>query len=246
MNIEGWKYYNYAAIPTCAPDENPDLTPIKKGTIWRLGGAKTLFARWTSDWDCGYETEWWYVIKDTPFDPSTLKSKRRYEITKGNRYFDVRKINPGEYFEDICRVTIAAYSGWPKKYRPHIDERRMLKFVDDWSQWSVFGAFSKDDGLLQSYAVMEDYYSYASFSVLRTNPKMEKLAVNAAMIDGILDFYNERLKNEFYICDGSRVIRHETAFQDYLEKYFSFRKAYCKLNVIYKRGIGIAVKILYP
>lgn len=40
MNIEGWKYYNYAAIPTCAPDENPDLTPIKKGTIWRLGGRK--------------------------------------------------------------------------------------------------------------------------------------------------------------------------------------------------------------
>ena len=47
----------------------------------RSGGGVPLLARWTEDFDCGYETEWWYVIKDTPLDLSKLKKKRRYDIT---------------------------------------------------------------------------------------------------------------------------------------------------------------------
>jgi hypothetical protein len=26
------------------------------------------FARWTSDFDCRYKTEWWYCVKDSPID----------------------------------------------------------------------------------------------------------------------------------------------------------------------------------
>ena len=58
MQIDGWKYYNHAAIPTTAPHEPVNMEPIKYGEIWKIKGA--LLARWTSDWDCGYETEWWY------------------------------------------------------------------------------------------------------------------------------------------------------------------------------------------
>ena len=46
--------------------------------------------------------------------------------------------------------------------------------------------------------------------------------------------------------DGSRPIIHETNFQEYLEKYFGFRKAYCKLHVCYRFPVGLAVRILYP
>lgn len=39
MMIEGWRYYNHAAIPTCAPHEEPDTGPIDSGSIWtNLGG----------------------------------------------------------------------------------------------------------------------------------------------------------------------------------------------------------------
>ncbi len=74
----------------------------------------------------------------------------------------------------------------------------------------------------------------------------EKNAINAAMVAGILEYYKDRFNGQFYINDGSRSIRHETAFQDYLEKYFEFRKAYCYLNVKYRKGFGVIVKILYP
>lgn len=244
MNIEGWKYYNHAAIPTTAPHEEPNLKPIKDGSIWKLWGGIPLFARWTTDWDCGYETNWWYVIKDTPFDIASLKAKRRYEITKGLRNFDIRMIAPVDYIEEIYQVTVAAYSGWPSKYRPKVEYEPFKKSIKGWQ--TVFCAFSHEN-ILQGYAVVDEYDNFANFSMLRTNPSMEKFAVNAALVYGILEYYNHKLETGcFYICDGSRSIRHETLFQDYLEKYFGFRKAYCKLHINYRKYVRIMIKLLYP
>ena len=74
----------------------------------------------------------------------------------------------------------------------------------------------------------------------------EKQAINAAMVYGILLDNEEYLKNGGYICDGNRTIRHESAFQNYLEKYFAFRKAYCKLHLIFRPGVELFVNLLYP
>ena len=86
----GWKYYNHAYIPAGAPHEEPDMKLLKDGSIWKLTKNKAMLARWTTNFDCGYETEWWYCIKDTPFEPEKLSSKRRYEITKAERNFEVK------------------------------------------------------------------------------------------------------------------------------------------------------------
>ena len=82
MRINGWEYYNHAAVPTVAPHEEPNLQPVEDNSIWKIDGGMPLLARWTTDFDCGSETNWWYVIKDTPFDINALKSKRRYEIKR--------------------------------------------------------------------------------------------------------------------------------------------------------------------
>jgi hypothetical protein len=49
-----------------------------------------------------------------------------------------------------------------------------------------------------------------------------------------------------YVNDGARNISHETNIQEFLIKKFKFRKAYCKLNIIYNSRIGFLVKSLYP
>ena len=245
MNIDGWKYYNHAVIPTCAPHESPDLNPVKNGSIWKIDGGIKVLATWITEWDCRTETNWWYVIKDTPLDINSLKSKRRYEINKGSKNFDVRKINPVDLKNDLYDVTVAAYSSWPQKYRPIVDFDTFVRGVEDWKA-DVFGAFYTDSKKLQGYAIVYKYDSYAEFSVLRVNPEFEKCAINAAIVAGILREYQENLKDGYYICDGSRSIRHETAFQDYLEKYFGFRKAYCRLNVKYRPLFGLGVKFIYP
>lgn len=53
--MKSWKYYNHAMIPITAPHEEVDIQCIKDKSIWKEN-KNALFARWTSDFDCGYET----------------------------------------------------------------------------------------------------------------------------------------------------------------------------------------------
>lgn len=245
LEIDGWKYYNHAAIPTCAPHEKPNLQPIISGSIWRSFN-NILLARWTSDYDCGHETNWWYIVKDSPLDLMQLKAKRRYEINKGIRNFDVRIINPNDYPDDLFRVTTAAYTAWPDKYRPNIEKERFLKSIDRWNGYEVYGAFSRDSGDLCAYGMLQKASKWADFIVLRADPSYEKQAVNAATVYGILKHCEAFLADGGCICDGARSINHETAFQDYLEKYFGFRRAYCKLHLRFRPGIGFVIVLLSP
>ena len=107
-------------MPINAPHENVDITALKDKKIWKMGD-RPLFARWTSDFDCGYETNWWYCIKDTPFDISLLKSKKRYEINKGKRNFNVKIIDPREYSKEIVNIQIKTWMEYPETYRAKID-----------------------------------------------------------------------------------------------------------------------------
>lgn len=245
MKIDGWKYYNHAAVPASPPHEQINKDPLENGLIWRLDGTP-LLARWQSEWDCGHKTEWWYEIKDTPFDITTLKSKRRYEIKKGQKNFRVCLIDTKDCIDELFDVTVAAYSGWPEKYRPAITKEQFSRQVNQWTKDSVFAGYDISTGQMAGYAHLTDYGSHVDFSVLRTKPEAEHLAINAAIIAGILEHYKYRFNGMFYINDGSRAIRHETAFQDYLEKYFNFRKAYCRLNIKYRFGVGLIVKCIYP
>ena len=101
--MKTWKYYKHAMIPTTAPHEEIDEEVLKNKQFWKEN-KNALLARWTTDWDCGHETNWWYVIKDDSFDISSLKSKRRYEINKGKKNFTVKRINPMEYEDEITNA----------------------------------------------------------------------------------------------------------------------------------------------
>lgn len=240
-----WTYYNHAMIPSTPPNIVPDLSPLKDGTIWKLEGKRVLLTRWTSDFDCGKETNWWYVIADKPFNLQSIKAKRRYEINKGLNNFEVRKINPADYTEDIYEIQVAAFSAYPEKYRPTVDHDSFIENVSHWEKENVYGAFYKENGKLCGYSYITIKSNFINFDVLKTIPSYEKFGLNAALVYRLVDDYNELLSNGGFICDGERSVNHETAFQDYLEKYFNFRKAYCTLNIAYNPKIKWLVKMLY-
>lgn len=245
MNIKGWKCYNHAVVPSTPPTVETDISCVEHGDVWKLGGV--ILARWTSDFDCGYETNWWYVIKDSPFDISVLKAKRRYEINKGIKNFDVKQIKAVEYKNELLDIQSAAFATYLKKCRPVIDKQKFLDGVSKWNiNYDVFGLFAKDDGKIAGYALLaKRSNSFLDFTTLKVNPAYEKLGANAAMVNGILEHYADFLSGNGMICDGSRSVNHETKFQDYLEKYFGFRKAYCKLNVVYNPKYRGLIKLLY-
>ncbi|MCR4718209.1 MAG: hypothetical protein K5768_01100 [Firmicutes bacterium] len=245
MSVNGWRYYNHAAIPLSLPHETPDTTPIENGNIWNLkGGGTPWLARWTTEFDCGHETNWWYVIKDVPFEISSLKSERRYKITKGMKYFDVRKIDPKEYKEELYNVSMEAYKTYPKKYRPSIEHDSFISSVSTW-KYIVYGAFYRENDTFCGYVLLDIKDNYIDLTTVKVNPDYEKLQINAAIVYQILSDYEQFLSSGGYICDGSRNISHETAYQDYLEKYFNFRKAYCQLHIEYNPKIKWIIKIVY-
>lgn len=239
----GWKYYNHAVIPTCGPHEKTDVSRVYDGSVWRID-RRALFARWSDDFDCRKETDWWYVIKDTPFDISQMKSKRRYEINKGVRNFKIELIDPSEHIEELVKVQIGAYEGYSEELRPEMDEGSFRNKARSWDG-RCYAAFHEQGGMV-GYAYLIEHDEWCDFSILRTLPDYERLGVNAAIIYKMLMDYEDRLGNGFYICDGARTISHETHFQAYLEKYFGFRKAYCRLRLAYRKWPGAAVRMLYP
>lgn len=247
MKVEGWKYYNHAAVPDVLAYEKVNLKALEDGSIWKMEGHFPILARWISDFDCGYETDWWLEIKDQPFDLFALKSKRRYNITFGNRNFDVKIINPCDYKEELYHVQMAAYAGYPAKYRPNIHKGSFFSQIDTWKDYTVFAAFTRETDELVGYACMKEINDgFSSMETLKANPDFEKLCLNAAIIDKIMVYYEEFLKRGGIISQGERNINHETNFQEYLERLFGFRKAYCKLNVQYNPKIAWIIKVLYP
>lgn len=246
MKIDGWRYYNHAAMPDVAPHEKVNMFPLQDGSIWKVGGGKALLARWISDFDCEYETKWWYIIKDTPFEIMDLKAKRRYEINKGLKNFQVREINPVEFKEDIYTIQVEAYKAYPIKYRPNVNKKILFSAIDEWKYYKFYGAFSKETNKLCGYAWLNKKDRYIYYAFHKVIPLFEKQGINAAIVASILENHRNELNSGDYICDGSRSISHETNFQAYLEKYFGFRKAYCKLHIKYRGVMKVVVGILYP
>jgi len=245
IEITTWRYYRYAMLPVCAPHEEADVSKIYDGSIWK-DSRKPFLARWTSSFDCGYETEWWYCIKDNAFDISAVNAKKRYEINKGIKNFEVRKISPTKSIHEVFEVLQKAYSAYPEKYRPKADFEELKTEVEKWEKDFVFGAFERETGKLCGYAVLIKNGRHIMFSVQKTDPAKEKNGINAALVYGILEAFKDDINNGCYIVDGERNLVHETNFQNYLEKYFQFRKAYCNLNMAYKPIFGCIVKVIYP
>ena len=246
MGKSGWKYYNYATIPDCAPHEKLDILPVTNGEIWNIDSRRILLARWTTDFDCGYDTQWYFLIKDTAFDINAVNAKRRYEINKGNKNFLFKKVDLEVDSDILFDVHISATKTYGGATQQSKDD--FLSYIHSCidNGEDVFGAYLRENGRLCGYSILLDKGSYISFVSQKADPEYEKLGLNAALVYGICEYYCEDLKNGKYICDGEKSILHTTAFQGYLEKYFQFRKAYCKLNIKFCKPVGIILTLLFP
>lgn len=245
--VDGWRYYNHALLPTCAPHEITDVSRLNEKVFWSQTPGNAILARWTSDFDLKEEGNWWYVIKDDEFDISKLKSKRRYEINKGKKNFEVKEIDPLLFIDEIVDIHIKAYEEYPIQYRPVVNNDKLSQEIIEWkNNAKIFGAFSLEDSKLYGFAMAVEYDTYVNFTMLKVVPSSERKGINAALVAGLLEHYNDRLTNGYYICDGERALFHETQFQDYLEKYFGFRKAYSNLHIKFRFPFSIIIKCLFP
>lgn len=238
-----WRYYNHAAVPTTAPHEEADLTPINDGSIWKIRG-KPLMARWTSDFDCGYETNWWYVIKDTPIVLEELSSHSRKHIRQGLKKCDVRKIDSRIYAEELYECSHAAFS----KYENATNESSREQFIrsaENNTASVYWGGFEKESGKLIGYLIVRENQGFAEIVTAKFDPQYLNTHISDALYYTAINEYllNAGMK---YVSSGQRNINHVTNTQEYKEQTLGYRKAYCKLNIKYRFPLGLAVKVLYP
>lgn len=205
-----------------------------------MRGGGVLFARWTEDFDCGQATDFWYTILDAPFELELVKSKKRYEIKRGLKNFDVRLVEVNKLKDELEKVLYLV------KTESYGENPARLSHFYLKDKQECYGVFSKSSGALVGYALISDYGSYAELDSLKVLPEYEKYGANAALVYNVIVHFNDRLGKEFYISNGTRTINHPTHFNDYLERLFGFRKAYCKLKIEYSTAMKIMVFLLRP
>lgn len=243
--MSDFKKYNNCLLSNLLPHEVPNTSNIKK----IIKKENVLLARWTTCFDSKIKSEWWYLIKDTPYDKEQLKSKDKYEINKGIKNFYIEIINPMLFSNELYEIFVAANNSYSKLSNTTITKNEFLKQIDINNIY--IGAFERETKEICAYSVCsikadtKKIKKVMDLSIIKSLPSKKSKGVNAAIMDYICNEYINKKKVD-YICDGERSIRHITNFQDYLIKYFGFRKAYCKLNIEYNYVIKVIVKILYP
>ena len=240
--IPGWKYYNHAAIPTLAPHEEPDLKPVKDGSIWSIQGQKPLLIRYTTDWNCGFNTGWWYLIRETPFDISSLSSNSRKHIKEAYRKTRVERIDPKQHIDELYECYHQAYSKYEKTDNEFSYEVFKRNYTH--SRLEYWAGFALDSGKLIGYMIVASHSNWAEIHVSKFHPAYLKLRVSDALYAYVLDFYLNKQKKD-YVSSGARSISHLTNTQEYKEQHFGFRKCFCRLHIFYRPTLKRMFNLLF-
>ena len=242
---EKWKYYNHAIIPDIAPHEDAEVESVYDNSIWkRFAKQKPLFVMWTEQFDCSEETNWWYVIKDTPLDLNECGTKRRKNIKTALKKCRVYKIDPAQHAEELYETYRKALTRFKKN--DSVTPRNIFieglkhtpSYVDYWCGEEA------ETGKMIGWMSCIVHSDFVETSSAKYDPEFMKLRVSDAIHYTILDYYLNQQKKK-YISSGSRSLNHETNAQIYKEKNFGFRRAYCKLYMVFRPEIRWIIPILY-
>jgi hypothetical protein len=244
--VNKWKYYNSAIVS----DNEPRIPVIGKVDHRALFAQykSAYFIKYITRFDLPEETEWWYCIKDDVFRIEDLKSKRRNVVKKGLDNFITQIIDPNLYidgFFEIIKTSLLEYNHDIKINREDIVQKCAYLSEDESS--IIIGSFFREEPeKLAGYLWLKRNGNCLNLVEQHVIPDYEKFQINAALICFACDYMNDEIAVGAYLSDGERNILHQTAFQDYLEKYFGFRKAYCDLKIIYRFYIKVFVWLLFP
>lgn len=194
---------------------------------------------------------WWHCVKTDSIYLDRLSAKQRYRIKKGLKFNKIKIATYEELNECIAEIVdmlIDSYSDYPSIYKPTCDINKYAKELidsvkrDDTDIWLVK---DKDSCKLVGLSYCVRVEDVINLKVVKVRPSYLKNEVNAALGYLICRYYMNGLGMR-YICDGERNIRHITNYQDFLIKVLGFKKAYCKLHVVYHPLVRPIVNMLYP
>ena len=243
MNIEGWKYYNHAAIPTTAPHLAVNLAPLYDKTIWKIDGGPILLVRWTTDFETCSDTHWYYLVKKAPYNEESLTKKARKNIRYAHRHCIVKRINPWDYLDELFDVYNAAYEKYENADNQLDKDDFITHLISDKLEfWAGFS--NNENKKLIGWISVNPQNDYCDISVAKFHPEFLKLRVSDALYSTILDYYLNQ-KKLLYVSSGTKSINHVTNTQEYKISHFGYEKVNCVLHIMYNPSIAWIIPILY-
>ena len=237
--MKDWRKYNGALIPSLPPHVEVEMTGIMKN----IHSEEAYFARWTTDFDCKKETEFWYVICDETLEIEDYSKNTRSKIRRGLKNCEVKLINK----EIVLKEGFESYNAAFLRYNTYLSAKSEKDFHQeinvlglDWEFWGIY-----NNGNMIGYCQNKISDSTCDYSTIKFHPDYLNLYPSYGLFYS-MNYYYLNKKGIKYVNDGARSISHETNIQSFLIQKFKFRKAYCKLTIIYSPKIKFALTIIYP
>lgn len=238
-----WRLVHGSIIPYSLPHHGRPFDTEQARVLLKEKRAHLI--RWESCFDVPAESAWWHLIKDSDPDIGALAPKARNQVRRGLRDYRVERCGReliAEQGHEVYRAAYERYATFERQFSPQEFSRAVLDMPDSVECWAVFDrrsgglvGFGENivDGEACFYSSMwfrpDSLRGYASYALLQE--------MNTHyLID----------RNFRYVSDGARNISHQTGIHQFLEQKFSFRKAYCTLNVVYSPLIDMAVRVAFP
>ena len=233
--------YKHAWIWIGPENEEPRLGYAECRDLLKQGG---WLVRNTYDFDCGEETGFWNVVKDSFGGMEELSSKMRNQVRRSMANYEFRRMTR----EELLALGYPVHRAAAESYRVKADiptEEEFRRDVMQGPENDWWGAFDKEDGHLAAFAKNIVYDQICDYSVMKARPDELPRYPYYGLIYTMNQYYLEKCGLR-YVNDGARSITEHSNIQPFLMQKFHFRKAYCRLNVVYKPWMALLVKALFP
>ena len=135
--MKKWRKYNGALVPLTPPHVEVDTHGIEE----KVKRENVFFARWTSNFDCNIETQFWYVIHDNSMEIEDYSRNTRSKIRRGLKNCEIRLVK----IDEIKQFGFERYNAAFTKYNTHLRSKSEVTFkkelselVGDWDFWGIF------------------------------------------------------------------------------------------------------------
>ena len=240
LNGFDFTFSNKMLFPSFAPDV--EFKSKKKDIIGVIKINKCLLLRYISDFDNPNYSSFWYIIKDKFIPIEDFSKNTRNQVKKGLKNCEVKKVSL-DFFRSNCyeiySSSILSYGQTPiskTEFKNASYNKEMRDF------WIVFCRETNTPIAYSSNKITDNSVNY---TYIKYNTDYQNLYPSYALHYEMDKYYLEEKKVKF-VNVGARSLLHETGIQDFLINKFKYRKAFCKLNIVYSPLFGVVVNMMFP
>lgn len=241
--MKNYKLYRGVWIWKGNPRKEIELTIVACKKMLKNGG---LLVRNVYDFDWAEQTGFWYVIKDSFNGIQDVPSKYRASVRKALDAFEIKKVSKELLIKYGYEVHIKAVENYRVKtdVPTYDDFKNRISLLDE--RYDLWGCIHKESGRLAAFAINCIVNDTVDYQTMKFHPDfLSKLHCSYGLIYEMNRYYLEE-KKILFVNDGARSITNHSDVQPFLIQKFKFRKAYCKLNLVYQPWLKVLVCILFP